>query len=208
MRVLLLPLLTVAACDPFSPDLGESPFRCGDADPACPSGYECVEYSPAQKVCERSGEDPGDPDGGSNPIECDDDSDVEGQNGNDTVNTAWVTPIPNSMPTLSLVRLSICPSDDQDHYRFGVNENGKNIHVTITSQVSDGKLGLQILEGQGDVIANGAVTDGTTIEVAVNNLSIGDYFVKVFAHPDEPDAQNNYSLDIVTCGPVGGPCAD
>ena len=45
MRALLLglliatPAVVMAACDSYSPDLGERPFFCGD-DNACPDGYE------------------------------------------------------------------------------------------------------------------------------------------------------------------------
>jgi hypothetical protein len=191
-RPLLLLLVALAACDPYSPDLGDSPFRCGENN-ACPGGYQCVAYSQTDRVCEKSSGNPDDPDGGSNVV-CNDDSSIET---NDAPNDAHILPIP-SMEDVRMVQLAVCPTGDQDYYRFGVNENGKNIHVTLTTEVSDGLLALQIL---------GATTSPTTIEVPVNNLSIGDYYVRVAAHPDEPSAQNNYTLDVLTCGPAGGPCS-
>jgi hypothetical protein len=195
--LVLCSIAGLAACDPYSPDLGPRPFRCGTDDPECPSGYQCVEHSPTERFCERSGGNPDDPDSG-NPIECDDDSSIEP---NDTTDQAWVTPIPDSMPTVSLVQLSICPSSDKDLYRFGVQVNGKNLHVTVETE-SSGALALQILNGAGAVIANGAQTSDTRIDVAVNNLSIGTYFVQVAAA--SPGDTDNSTLDIVTCD--GAPC--
>jgi hypothetical protein len=192
MRTLLVPILLVfAACDPFSPDLGDAPFRCG-ADGECPDGYQCIIYSQAQRVCERLGGDPGDPDSGV-PVQCNDDSQVEP---NDT--SPWVTPIPASRNDLTLIGLAICPTTDVDLYRFGIDVNGKNVRVTVTTEVAAGALSLQILR-QNQVIGNGAVVSPTEIELSLGNLATDSYDVKIAA--GAAGVQNNYSLEIVTCGP-------
>ena len=86
-------LAALGACNPYDPDLGDSPFRCGTSDPKCPDGYECMVYSDTLQLCER-GADTSSPDAridGSG-LTCNDDSSVEP---NDDINTAWTTPIPS-----------------------------------------------------------------------------------------------------------------
>ncbi len=188
-----------AACNPYDPELGDSPFRCGTDEPRCPSGYECVEYSPAEQICESGGGDEPEPDADPDNLDCNDDGAIEP---NDTTATAWTTPIPASRPDISLVQLAICPDTDKDLFRFGVEVNGKNVRATVTTSVADGQLLLQILNGGGAVIANGQATGAEQIIVAVNNLAIGTYYVQVSA---PVGVQNNYTLDIVTCD--GPPCS-
>lgn len=187
-----------AACSPYDPELGDTPFRCGTDEPRCPSGYQCVEYSPAEQICERAGG--GDPEIDADPgnLDCNDDTSIEP---NDTTATAWTTPIPASRPDISLVQLAICPDTDKDLFRFGVEVNDKNVRATVTTVVADGSLLLQVLNGAGAVIANGQATGADKIIVAVNNLAIGTYYIQVSA---PVGVQNNYTLDIVTCS--GPPC--
>lgn len=194
----LLSFGLVAAC--YNPDLGETPFRCGTEEPKCPDGYTCHVYSPAEQICELGAsvvDGGGGGDGGD--LECNDDSSIEP---NDMTSNAWVTPIPSTMPSVSLVQLAICPTTDKDLFRFGVEANGKNMKATITTDVASGPLLLQILNGAGATIANGQAVSQTEIVVAVNNLAIGSYYVQVAANGE--DVQNNYTIDIVTCD--GAPC--
>jgi hypothetical protein len=196
--LLLLSTGLLAAC--YNPDLGESPFRCGTDDPKCPEGYTCHVYSPSEQICEQGNVGPdggGGSDGGD--LSCNDDSSIEP---NDTTGNAWVTPIPSTMPSVSLVQLAICPTTDRDLFRFGVEVNGKNMKATITTDVADGPLLLQVLNGAGATIANGQAVSQTEIVVAVNNLAIGSYYVQVAANG--ADVENNYTIDIVTCD--GAPC--
>jgi len=200
MRLSLLLLSTglLAAC--YSPDLGDTPFRCGTDDPKCPDGYTCHVYSPSEQICER-GSGGADANGGSDGsnLNCNDDSSIEP---NDTTANAWVSPIPSTMSSVSLVQLAICPSTDKDLFRFGVEVNGKNMKATVTTDVASGPLLLQVLNGAGATIANGTATSQTQIVVAVNNLAIGSYYVSVAANGE--GVENNYTIDIVTCD--GAPC--
>ena len=34
-----------AACSPYSPNLGATPFLCGSGTPQCPDGYKCMSGS-------------------------------------------------------------------------------------------------------------------------------------------------------------------
>lgn len=196
--LLLLSAGLLAAC--YNPDLGDTPFRCGTDDPKCPDGYTCHVYSPSEQICE-SGASTVDAGGGSDggDLTCNDDSSIEP---NDTTANAWVTPIPSTMPSVSLVQLAICPTTDKDLFRFAVEANGKNMKATITTDVQSGPLLLQVLNGGGATIANGQATSQTQIVVAVNNLAIGSYYVSVGANGD--GVENNYTIDIVTCD--GAPC--
>ncbi len=190
----------VAACNPYDPDLGPTPFRCGTSEPRCPDGYTCVEHSPAEQICESgvATVDGGDDTDGGGDITCNDDSSIEP---NDSTSSAWVTPIPSTMPSVSLVQLAICPTTDKDLFRFGVEVNGKNMKATVTTDVASGPLLLQVLNGAA-TIANGQATSQTEIVVAVNNLAVGSYYVQVAANG--AGVENNYTIDIVTCD--GAPC--
>jgi len=194
-------LAAIAACNPYSPDLGDAPFKCGTDDPVCPDGYECVEYSASDKVCERIGtENPDDPDaGGNNNVDCNDDSSIEP---NDTTANATLTPIPDFDTDVSFVQLAICPSTDKDLFRFRVDvADQQNVKATVTTQVAQGQLLVSILNGSGQTIVNGAPISNTQIVASMNDLSTGVWYVQVAA-PE--GVENNYALDIVTC--TGAPC--
>ncbi|MCA9673433.1 MAG: hypothetical protein H6709_09075 [Kofleriaceae bacterium] len=193
-------LAALGACNPYDPDLGDSPFRCGTSDPKCPDGYECMVYSDTLQLCER-GADTSSPDAridGSG-LTCNDDSSVEP---NDDINTAWTTPIPDFAETVTLVSLAICPDTDKDLFRFRVDSNGKNMRATVTTEIAQGQLLLQVLNNQGLTIANGTSTDSEHIVVVVNNLAVGTYFVQVAA---PAGVRNNYQIDIKTCDVSGCP---
>ncbi|CAN5720994.1 hypothetical protein BH11MYX2_BH11MYX2_27760 [soil metagenome] len=52
-------IAALAACSPYSPDLGNAPYICADTDPRCPDGYACQTIG-AQNVCvDSSGVGPG-----------------------------------------------------------------------------------------------------------------------------------------------------
>jgi hypothetical protein len=208
MRSLLITTLVAAAtaaCNPYDPDLGAAPFRCG-ADDACPDGYSCVEHSPSEKICEREGDPGGDDDGdgpdASQGVQCNDDSAIEP---NDMTSNATTTPIPNLQMDVSYTELAICPDADKDVFRFGVSATDANVRAIVTAQLSDGDLSLQILNGSGAVIANGTALTSTELQVVVNNLAIGTYYVQVSG---KDGAQNNYEIEIVTCTSGGSGCPD
>src|SRR5688500_554686 len=68
MRTYLMPIalaaLLLPACDPYDPDLGQTPFRCEPADPAnpdakrCPDGYKPIPApAPVGCLCEQPNPD-------------------------------------------------------------------------------------------------------------------------------------------------------
>lgn len=200
MRTLLLAvpaglaIASLAACNPYDPDLGRQPFECGSDEPRCPEGYTCVTYSDTNEVCERSAsEDDVDAPGGT--FQCANDSSI-GPN-NDIMN-AFVTPIP-TMQTYSLVGLAVCPTGDRDHYRFDINVNGLNFEATVSGVANRTPLSLNVLTSSGAPVASGAPVSGTPQVVRVeiqNRLAVGSYIVQV----QSADAtENNYDLTLKVC---------
>lgn len=196
---LLSSVAALAACNAYDPELGDRPFRCGVDEPVCPDGYECVEYSPSERVCERaSGTSPdASPDGDN--FACNDDSQIEP---NDTTSNAWTTPIPATDDSVSYVQLAICPAGDVDLFRFGVDVNNKNMRATVTTDLSVGQLNVAVLAGDGSPVVMGTPVSGTEVVVAFNNMAIGTYFVRVSG---AEGVRNNYTISIVTCD--GAPCS-
>ncbi|MEZ4366392.1 MAG: hypothetical protein R2939_08905 [Kofleriaceae bacterium] len=43
-----------AGCDPFNPDLGDQPFRCGDAEPAAPRATSASSTRPPTRSASRT----------------------------------------------------------------------------------------------------------------------------------------------------------
>jgi hypothetical protein len=50
-RAVLLTLVVLGACSPYDPELGETPFFCGSADPTCPDGYTCRMTGTGSGIC-------------------------------------------------------------------------------------------------------------------------------------------------------------
>lgn len=202
----ILPVAVAAllcACSPYSPNLGDRPFRCGTDEPRCPDGYECVEVTPTDNFCERNaatgGADAG-IDGAvladARPFQCNDDSEIEP---NDTTTQATTTPIPAISDSYSLVGLAICPDTDLDLFRFGVDVTGKNVQVDITYTSQQGQLVLNILNSVGTPIATGNQQTAALLRAELANAPAGTYFVSVGAAG--PGIENNYNIDITTSGP-------
>ena len=196
LRAYLLPaaLATAAlaaACNPYDPDLGRTPFKCGSDDPVCPEGYECV-----MDVCTRS--DGADQvDATSSQFSCSDDGSVEGRPGNnDEIARAFVTPIP-TMQSYTLVGLAICPTGDKDTFKFSVNQTGLNFEASITSIAGRQPLALRVLNNAGVEITTGTATGGQVVRAELSNrLAVGDYYVQVLS---QDGTENNYDLTIKVC---------
>jgi len=185
-----LPLaLLAAACNPYDPELGNTPFRCGMSNPVCPDGYTCN----TSGVC-ISGDDIR-PDA-STAFVCADDGSLEP---NDMPNRAFVTPIPSAGTKYSLLGLAVCPTGDIDHFQFGVTANGTNLEASVVSVAGRAPLQLNLLTTTGAVIATGLSDTATPQRVKLevsNRLAVGTYVIQV----KSPDmAENNYDLVIKTC---------
>lgn len=184
-----LPLaLAAAACNPYDPELGKTPFRCGMQAPVCPDGYACNQSGVC--VLDLSDVD------ASTQFNCFND----GTEPNDTPNRAFVTSIPSGGMSYPLTNLSLCPAGDLDHFQFGVLENGTNLEARLVGVADRTPLQLTLLTPAGIMIASGVsdAEDPQVITLAVSNrLAAGSYVVQV----KSPDAtqENNYDLVIKTC---------
>lgn len=193
-----LPLaLLAAACNPYDPDLGNTPFRCGMSEPFCPDGYTCNTGG----VCIAGSDIRPD---ASTAFVCADDGSLEP---NDLPNRAFVTPIPSGGPKYSLLGLAVCPAGDVDHFQFGVTANGTNIDASVVSVAGRAPLQLNLLTTTGAVIATGASDAATPqlVQLRVDNrLAVGTYLLQI----KSPDmTENNYDLSIKTCpGTMPTPC--
>jgi len=184
----LVAAAAVTACDPYDPDLGQRPFKCGTSEPYCPDGYTC-----SGGVCERSAGD--DTDAATSQFQCADDSTLEP---NEDISRAFVTPIPN-MPSYTLRGLAICPGSDRDHFQFSVNTNGINFEATVAGVAGRTPLSLNVLNNSGTLIGSGAPSTSSPQLVSIElpaRLAIGTYYIQV---QSQDQTENNYDLAIRTC---------
>jgi len=195
MKALTLVLVTAgtaavaANCSPFSPDLGNAPYKCAVAEPRCPDGYTCFEENaadPNTHVC--VGEGGLAPDAGSSGFQCLDDS---GFGMNDTIGGAFQTPVAGTMMSMA-VASSICPELDKDHYAVNVTVTNSNLEV-ITSWDSGMPVNISILNAAGTSIGNGTAMGDLAFRVCLPNLPIGTYYASAFA---AGTVKNNYRLSI------------
>jgi hypothetical protein len=184
-----LALAAFAACNPYDPDLGGRPFKCGTSEPRCPEGYACV-TSGTSSVCEQAGAADARPNGDASHVMCGTDTSLEP---NDDLAHALQTPVRNTQATYSLAKLAICPSTDLDMYGFNTTAVGQNVKITLTYDPSQGLLNMKLLTKQGLPAGVDGVPSGNTIIAATNRLSVDQWYVQVSAGTG---VQNNYSLDI------------
>ena len=158
-------LVGLAACSPFAPDLGGSPYLCGDTAPQCPEGYACQDNGTGKLVCV-SPDGPG-VDAPPSGFLCADDSLLETANGatNDTIQTAFATPVAQSRQDISFAGLAICPEGDKDTYAINITVASSNLEV-ITSWDSGQPVSVSILNGGGTSINNGTSNGATSLRAA------------------------------------------
>jgi len=204
MRTLILSSIlaaaSLAACSPYSPDLGAAPFRCStdpDQDQRCPDGYTCIpgQGSNAAEVCVENGGDGKIPDGGGN-SNCANDSSLEP---NETTATAWISPV-DSSKTFDLAALAICPAGDKDTYSVMIQAANENLEIIIEYEAGGADLQGAILNSGGVPIANATSTGANTKRAYVANLPIGIYYAQVSGPASGTLTTNNYKLKFVVTG--------
>ncbi len=122
---------------------------------------------------------------------CADDSALEP---NDTIQTAFATPVDATSTMIAFAGLAICPVTDKDHYRMTVSTANTGLEVIVTGNST--LISLAMLNAGGSPIASGTPLAGA-IRVCAPNLPLGNYFARVTA-----TAPANYSVAInriVTC---------
>lgn len=191
---------SLAACSPYDPDLGPSPFLCGPADqnPRCPDGYTCMmSGSGGAEYCLASG--------GTVPVDgstlmCADDSSLEPNN---SIQQAWVTPVDNPKKTFPLTGLSICPAGDKDDYSITITTANENLEVLIEYDAAGADLQGSILNAGGQAIANASPVSGMQgmRRAYTPNLPVGTYYASVFGPMSGSLTTGNYKLTINITGP-------
>ncbi len=195
MRIALLACLSLAACSPYSPNLGPDPFLCGSADPKCPDGYTCGGTNGSgSAVCVVKSSAM--PDGPSLNGMCADDSQVEGSTRNDTVATAYAFPSPLPQNPFKFTNLAICPMGDKDNYSL-ILMSTQEIKADVTYDTWGSPLQGAILNSGGTPIKTMTPLSGqaNTIEADAANLPAGMYYIQVFGPSSSPGI-NNYSLTL------------
>jgi hypothetical protein len=199
MRLLVLSSLLLAACSPYSPDLGAAPFRCGpaDQDKRCPDGYTCIpgQGSDAAEVCVENGGNGMIPD--VNLGNCANDTSLEP---NDSTATAWVSPVDNNKD-FELASLAICPPGDKDTYQVMIQTANENLEVNLEYEDGGADLQASILNSGGVPIANATSTGANTKRAYTANLPIAVYYVQVTGPTSGSVTTNNYKLHFVVSGP-------
>ncbi len=200
MRFIVLSV-ALAACSPYSPNLGSEPFLCGSAAPQCPDGYTCKTTTTGQMVCMSQGGG-GTVDSTPAGFQCADDSAIEGPMKDDTVATAYNTPVTSgNRKSVSYAGLAICPATDKDFFRVDLNAATQNIEAIVTyddpSKMGAGPLKMSIDNSSGAQLVNATLVSGmpNTIRAYAANqpMNSSPYYIEV-----EGDGvnENNYKLDI------------
>lgn len=178
---------SLAACSPYDPDLGGLPYRCAADMPRCPDGYFCNE----DDVCENI-QGVGPDSGQTGGFQCEDDSSIEGPSMNDTIQTAYSTPVSGTRNSQSYGQLAICPEGDKDTYLF-TSTMGRAIEVTATS-VEGQPVTVNILGAGGAMLAAGMPMGANGSRAFIASApQTGSYFAQVSAGPT---ARANYEITI------------
>lgn len=192
LAFLLSGIAIVASCSPFSPDLGNQPYKCGDGDPACPDGYFCMEVTPTDKRCINA--NGAEPDSMTMGFPCADDSSLEGSARNDTPMTAYQTPVDSQRLDLSLAGLALCPEGDKDNYAVTISTTQANKYLEVVVSWDSGQpISMSILNAGGTSIGNGVANGEKSLRKCVENLPAATYYASVFA---TGSTKNNYRMTI------------
>jgi hypothetical protein len=198
----LLGFLAAAACSPYSPDLGATPFICnGSGAPLCPDGYSCQNPQGGSAMgsdglCIKAG---GSVPADSNPTMCADDHALEP---NDTKDMAWVTPV-DTRKNFPLTNLAICPMGDKDNYSMQITVANENIEVLIDYDTAGAGLQGAILNAGGTPVANAMEISGSPghLRAYLANSPVGTYYAQVFGPASGSVTTNNYNMTINITGP-------
>lgn len=184
-----------ASCSPYSPSLGDAPYLCAMAEPACPDGYFCQTTqmpAPRDRIC--VSENGLTPDTMQMGFPCADDSALEGGARNDTPMTAYQTPVDSQRLDLTLAGLAICPEQDKDNYAVTVSSANANKAIEVIVSWDSGQpISMSILNAGGTSIGNGLANGDKSLRACVANIPAGTYYGSVFA---TGSTKNNYRMSI------------
>jgi hypothetical protein len=138
------------------------------------------------------------PDGGHG--NCADDSALEP---NETIQTAFVTPVADQKPSLTFAGLAICPMGDKDTYSIHVPVELQNLEVIIEYDPAGAALNASILNAGGVPIVNASPVTGMEgmIRAYGAHLPKATYYAQVTGPASGSLLTNNYKLTINVTGP-------
>ena len=180
----------LGACNAYDPDLGGAPFLCAAAEPKCPDGYACMADGTGRQICQSTSGNV--VDAAVSGFQCADDSIIEKPDKNDTVGSAYVTPVASQRPEITFSGLAICPEGDKDTYQIQVTAANSNLEV-ITSWDSGMPISVSILNGSGASINNGTSSGEKSIRAYAANLPVGTYYAQAYA---AANVKNNYKISL------------
>lgn len=190
-------MATIIACNPYNPNLGNVPFKCGPDDKKCPDNYECIAYSAEEQLCEKVKDDSildGGPEGSG--LICNDDSAIEPNN---TLTQAFPTQVAEQLSSFSLVG-AICPNTDRDIFIVKTSASNSTLTASMSYDVDFAPLTLVLKSSQNIELGQGAIQseddDNVYVNMSVGSLNPGTYFVEVFSNSTAIEDDNNYELDM------------
>lgn len=193
MRSLVLVLLLAIAAAPgcgYNPDLGGVPFACGMTEPRCPEDYTCQDNGMGVMNCySNSG---GIVDSAPVGFQCADDSILEGSGKNDTIQTAYATPVATQRKDISFAGLAICPEGDKDTYTVNITTANSNLEAVATTEGGQ-PVSVSILGSGGATLNNGTSSGAMSLRAYVANLPVATYYVQTYA---AANVKNNYKVTI------------
>ena len=184
-------LAGLAACSPYSPDLGNAPYLCADSEPRCPADYACVmDEGTGREVCLAAGgviPDAG-PDAHTG-FTCAMDGPLEP---NDMLSEAYQTDVGLGAPMRIYGPISICPEGDKDLFQINITAPNQGVQI-ITRWDSGMPVYNSLLNAAGTSIANGLAMGTNALRACVANLPVGQYFAAASA---ATTTRNNYRIEM------------
>jgi len=103
------------------------------------------------------------------PFVCNDDSAFEP---NDTLPTAFVTPINGTQASVTYSSLALCPATDRDYFRVTITAPNTNLEALLTYSPGVDSVGMSIVNASGAAINNGT-SSTIPLTVAFNTSQVG-----------------------------------
>ena len=180
----------LAACSPFAPELGNTPYLCADQEPRCPESYACLEDGNGRSICVAPGGTLPDarPDSGGG-FQCAPDDVLEP---NDTIAEAFQTDVGVGPPVRAFGPISTCPEGDRDHYQINVVTANRGIEV-ITRWDSGLPVSCAILNEAGGLIANGTAMGTNATRACAIGLTVRPYYAVAFS---PMNLKSNYRIEM------------
>jgi hypothetical protein len=188
LLILSLSSAVLGACG-YNPDLGGTPFLCAAEEPKCPDGYECMADTTGRQVCySTSGNIV---DAQVSGFQCADDSLLEGMTKNDTIASAYSTPVASTKPEITFAGLAICPEGDKDTYKMDVSVIS-DVEVT-TSWDAGMPVSVVLLGPGGATLVTGTSNGEKSLRAFGANLAAGTYYAQAYA---AATTKQNYKITL------------